>query len=134
MKKLILVRMFAQGPNPKVTNVLAPHMSQSPNRPIAFPAPGCVVTVFETNSDVAVITEQLRQLRVFFILADIESAGVVLPPEIMVVCQPYFSAQPAPQDDRQFSLDELLDIINQTGRESLTPAQNEQLMRLTNRS
>ena len=136
MKKLILVRMFAQGPNPRVTAVLARHMSQNPNRPIAFPAPGCVVTVFETESDVKVITEELRTVGVFFILADIESAGVILPMEIMTVCQNYIGtpSNPAPTAERQFSLDELLDLIRQNGRASLSAAQETRLIRLTNLS
>ena len=136
MKKLILVRMFAQGPNPRVTNVLGRHMSQTPNRPIAFPAPGCVVTVFETTSDVSVITEELRTLGVFFILAPIENAGVILPMEIMTVCQNYIGtpSNPAPTATRQFSLDELLDLISSNGRASLTAEQETQLMNLTSRN
>jgi hypothetical protein len=131
MKKLILVRLFAMNPDPRVTNVLGAHMSQT-IRPVFIPTPGAMITVFETESDQKEIEAQLKQLGVFFVLGDLQTISLVLPNELMAIIRPFTNDAVAnPDANRQWTLDELLDLISMSGRESLTPEQLTQLQRLT---
>lgn len=128
MKKLILVRFApTMQPNPAVTRALAPHMKQTP-KPVAFPLPGVIVTLFVTDSTLDQVRDSINETRSCFVLADTEISHIMLPPEIMktpMVKKFFNNSEPASQTI--WSLDELLDMVAANGLDSLTPAQREAL-------
>jgi len=124
MKKLILVRI-GQVPNPMVTAALIPHMT---GRPVAFPIPGAIVSIFDTQSSIEQVSESIKETGAFFFLMEQRNAAMHLPPEVMEIIsqvtegsETSTSSQPEPE----LSIDDVLDLITQNGIESLTPAQKQ---------
>ena len=116
MKKLVLVRLGG-APSPEVSAALIPHMT---GRPIAFPIPGAIVSVFETQSSIDEVHESVKETGALFFLMDIQTAKINLPEEIMEAIG--VSQPPLPETPEQ-TVDEILDLIRQHGVEILTPEQ-----------
>ena len=118
MKKLILIRI-GQVPNPLVTAALAPHMT---GRPVAFPIPGSIVSIFDTVSSLEEVSESVKETGAFFFLFELENANIHLPEEVMEVIGQAIGTQTQPQTPEQ-TVDEILDLIRERGVECLTPEQ-----------
>lgn len=116
MKKLVLVRL-GLSPNPQVTAALLPHMS--PN-PVAFPIPGAIVSVFETQSSIDEVAQAVKETGSLFFLMDMESARINLPEEIMELIG---SAEQPQAPTAEQTVDEILDLIREHGVEVLTDEQ-----------
>lgn len=118
MKKLVLIRI-GQVPNPKVTEALAPHMT---GRPIAFPIPGAIVSVFDTPHSIEEVSESVKETGVFFFLVEFDKMQMHLPEEIMQIVSRAIGERPRVQEE-DLTIDDVLDLITRNGIESLTPAQ-----------
>lgn len=120
MKKLILIRI-GQVPNPQVTAALIPHMT---GRPVAFPIPGAIVSVFDTESSLDEVNESVKSTGAFFFLTEFENSKMHLPEEVMEILGESIGTPPQPET-REWSIDEVLDLITANGIESLTPSQRQ---------
>ena len=125
MKRLTLVR-FGQVPNPQVTAALAPHII---GKAIALPVPGAIVSIFNTESSIETVSDSVKGTGAFFFIMDNAASDAHLPEEIQAAIDKVFGgSDPAgTQTSREYTVDELLDLINQNGIESLTPDQKRQL-------
>lgn len=65
MKRFALIR-FGSVPNPDVTMALQSHIDLS--RSVAFPIPGAVMSIFDTESDPIQIAADVRAVGVQFII------------------------------------------------------------------
>lgn len=118
MKKLILIRI-GQVPNPAVTAALVPHMT---GRPIAFPIPGAIVSIFDTPHSLEEVSESVKETGAFFFLVDYDNASLHLPDEVMEVVNRAVGTRVEPQTPEQ-TVDEILDLIRERGVECLTEEQ-----------
>jgi hypothetical protein len=128
MQKLILIR-FGLLPDPRVSMALRPHIAGTA---FASPVPGAIMTLFTTNSKIDEIERDIREVGVFFILADMETSKLCLPREVLEIIEREFINEPQPSAQAtSWTMDELLDIIHQTGIDSLTAEQRNQLESLS---
>lgn len=118
MKKLVLIRI-GQVPNPQVTEALVPHMT---GRPVAFPIPGAIVSVFDTPHSIEEVSESVKETGVFFFLVEFDKMQMHLPEEIMQIVSRAIGERPRVQEE-DLTIDDVLDLITRNGIESLTPAQ-----------
>ena len=118
MKKLILIRI-GQVPNPVVTAALVPHMT---GRPVAFPIPGAIVSIFDTESSLDEVNESVKETGAFFFLVEHQNAKMNLPEEVMEMLNQAMGT-PEPEPTREQTVDEILDLIRERGVECLTPEQ-----------
>ena len=120
MQKLILVR-FGNQPSPAVSTALKPHIVGSS---FACPIPGAIMSVFNTESTKEEITADVKRTGAYFILMRADEAKVNLPEELMEVIEQIVGDEPAiSTDSRELTIDDILDLINENGIESLTPNQ-----------
>lgn len=118
MKKLVLIRI-GQVPNPQVTAALIPHMT---GRPVAFPIPGAIVSIFDTESSLHEVSESVKETGAFFFLTELENSKINLPEEVMELVGLRDQPQDQPQSAEQ-TVDEILDLIRERGVEVLTEEQ-----------
>lgn len=126
MKKVILIR-FGDTPNPAITNALIPHIH---GKAMAFPAPGSIISIFETNSELSAIDSSVNQTGALYFLMDFETSVMRLPVEAHAAIDRKFGTDDhveLERGDRIYSMNELLDLINENGIDSLTPNQKQQL-------
>jgi hypothetical protein len=119
MTQVILIR-FGETPNPAITAILAPHMI---GKAIATPVPGAIMSVFNTESDVALIAQQLKELGPNFFIFKREDAKFNLPEEFIAKIDEVMGSEAPKPVRREWTVDEILDIIVNHGIESLTPEQ-----------
>ena len=120
MQKLILVR-FGNQPSPAVSTALKPHIVGSS---FACPIPGAIMSVFNTESTKEEITADVKRTGAYFILMRADEAIINLPEELMEVIVQIRCDEPAiSTDSRELTIDDILDLINENGIESLTPNQ-----------
>ena len=120
MQKLILVR-FGTQPSPAVSMALKPHLV---GNAFAGPIPGAIMSVFNTNSTKEQIAADVKETGAYFILMRADEATINLPEELMGVIDNIVGEEPArATDDRELTIDDVLDLINKNGIESLTPDQ-----------
>jgi hypothetical protein len=120
MTQVILIR-FGEMPNPAITAILAPHMI---GKAIATPVPGAIMSVFNTESEVAQIAQELKELGPNFFIFKREDAKFNLPDEFINKIDEVMGGEaPKPAQRREWTVDEILDIITNHGIESLTPEQ-----------
>ena len=124
MKALTLIR-FGQSPSPEVSAALAPHIV---GKAVALPIPGAILSIFKSNSSIEEVREAIAETGAMFILSD--NTELVLPQPLMDAIKKVFpEAEPA-AEEKTLTMDEILDLINQNGIESLTPDQKRQLENL----
>ena len=120
MQKLILVR-FGTQPSPVVSMALKPHIV---GNAFASPIPGAIMSVFNTNSTKEQIAADVKETGAYFILMRADEATINLPEELMGVIDNIVGEEPGrATDDRELTIDDILDLINKNGIESLTPDQ-----------
>lgn len=119
MTQVILIR-FGEMPNPAITAILAPHMI---GKAIATPVPGAIMSVFNTNSDVALIAQQLKELGPNFFIFKREDAKFNLPEEFIAKIDEVMGSEAPKPARREWTVDEILDIITNQGIDALTPEQ-----------
>jgi len=125
MKQVILIR-FGTVPNPAITLVLAPHMK---GQAVATSVPGAIMSLFNTESEVAEIAQDLKELGPFFFIFERGQVEYNLPEEFIAqINQVFGKEEPQPQR-REWTMDEVLDLISQNGIDSLTPEQRAVLER-----
>lgn len=120
MQKLILVR-FGTQPSPAVSMALKPHLVGDA---FAGPIPGAIMSVFNTNSTKEQIAADVKETGAYFILMRADEATINLPEELITVIDNIVGDEPArATDHRELTIDDILDLINKNGIESLTPDQ-----------
>lgn len=120
MQKLILVR-FGNQPSPAVSIALKPHIV---GNAFAGPIPGAIMSVFNTESTKEAIAEDIKETGAYFMLMRADEAAINLPEELMAVIAQITSEEPGRATDlRELTIDDILDLINENGIESLTPDQ-----------
>jgi len=120
MQKLILVR-FGNQPNPIVSMALKPHLV---GNAFAGPIPGAIMSVFNTESTKEEIAEDLKETGAYFMLMRADEATINLPEELMAVIAQIVGEEPGrATDSSELTIDDILDLINKNGIESLTPEQ-----------
>ena len=126
MKKMILARM-GFGPNPAVSMALKPHLNGCA---MLCPAPGLIMTFFETESTEEKITQDLKETGAMFFIFPWEPTHFNLPQglaeEFEAKCGTPTTTTPAAHVP---TFDEVLDKVNSEGAESLTPEEKEILER-----
>jgi len=119
MIQIILIR-FGDAPNPAITEILAPHMI---GQAIAMPVPGAIMSVFNTDSDVSQIAQELTELGPNFFIFKREDARFNLPAGVVDGIDRILGKPTAAPTRRVWTLDEVLDVIASQGIETLTPDQ-----------
>jgi len=120
MQKLILVR-FGNQPSPAVSMALKPHIV---GNAFAGPIPGAIMSVFNTESTKEEIAEDIKETGAYFMLMRADEVSINLPEELMAVIAQIVSEEPGRATDlRELTIDDILDLINKNGIESLTPDQ-----------
>ena len=75
MEKLILVR-FGQAPSPAVSMALRPHIV---GQAFAGPIPGAIMSVFNTESNLETVCNDIKATGAFFLLARFNDMNIELP-------------------------------------------------------
>jgi hypothetical protein len=119
MTQVILIR-FGETPNPAITAILAPHMI---GKAIATPVPGAIMSVFNTESEVAQIAQELTELGPNFFIFKREDAKFNLPEEFIAKIDEVMGGEAPKPARREWTVDEVLDIIADQGINALTPEQ-----------
>jgi hypothetical protein len=122
MEKLILVR-FGSAPSPVVSAALAPHIS---GRAFAAPIPGAIMSVFNSPSNLETICDAIKETGAFFMLMRFNDVNLFMPEEIIEAINKVMGQLDrveTPSSQRDWSIDEILDLISANGIESLTPEQ-----------
>ena len=122
MEKLILVR-FGSVPSPAVSAALAPHVN---GRAFAAPIPGAIMSVFNSPSNLDDICDAIKQTGAFFMLMRFNDVNLFLPEELIEAINKamgQLDRMETPSTQREWTLDEVLDLISANGMDSLTPAQ-----------
>jgi hypothetical protein len=123
MEKLVLVR-FGQAPSPVVSRALAPHIV---GQAVAVPVPGAIMSVFNTDSNLDQVCDDIKATGAFFILARFNDINIELPEEIISVIHQAMGTPTPRETERVYTMDELLDLISKNGIDSLTDDQRRQL-------
>ena len=123
MEKLVLVR-FGQAPSPVVSRALAPHIV---GQAVAVPVPGAILSVFNTDSNLDRVCDDIKETGAFFILARFNDINIELPDEIISVIHQAMGTSTPRETERVYTMDELLDLISKNGIDSLTQDQRRQL-------
>jgi hypothetical protein len=123
MEKLVLVR-FGQAPSPVVSRALAPHIV---GQAVAVPVPGAILSVFNTDSNLDRVCDDIKATGAFFILARFNDINIELPDEIISVIHQAMGTSTPRETERVYTMDELLDLISKNGIDSLTQDQRRQL-------
>jgi hypothetical protein len=123
MEKLVLVR-FGQAPSPVVSRALAPHIV---GQAVAVPVPGAILSVFNTDSNLDQVCDDIKATGAFFILARFNDINIELPDEIISVIHQAMGTSTPRETERVYTMDELLDLISKNGIDSLTQDQRRQL-------
>ena len=126
MEKLVLVR-FGQAPSPVVSRALAPHIV---GQAVAVPVPGAILSVFNTDSNLDQVCDDIKATGAFFILARFNDINIELPDEIISVIHQAMGTSTPRETERVYTMDELLDLISKNGIDSLTQDQRQQLENL----
>ena len=119
MQKLILVR-FGNQPSPIVSMALKPHIV---GQAFAGPIPGAIMSVFNTNSTKERVEQDIKETGAFFMLMKADEVSIYLPDELMEIIGQIGSEEPAKPEERELTIDDVLDLINRNGIASLTPSQ-----------
>jgi hypothetical protein len=122
MEKVILIR-FGQAPSPAVSMALRPHIV---GNAFAGPIPGAIMSVFNTNSNLETVCNDIKRTGAFFIFARYKDINIELPEEVIEAINRVMGTQPAPAR-RTYTMDELLDLISKVGIDNLTQDQRDQL-------
>ena len=116
MKTLFLIR-FGNAPDPRVTAALAPHIA---GKAFAAPIPGAILSVFNTKSEEAQITQDVKRTGALFFLIDRAKMNMSLPEEILNTINKVLGVAAQVAQTRPLTIDEILDKISVSGVESLT--------------
>ena len=122
MEKVILIR-FGQAPSPAVSMALRSHIV---GKAFAGPIPGAIMSVFNTNSNLETVRNDIKRTGAFFIFARYNDINIELPEEVIEAINRVMGTQPAPAR-RTYTMDELLDLISKVGIDNLTQDQRDQL-------
>lgn len=123
MKKIIILRFGPPIPMPQVSAALKPHIA-NPQTAITMPCPGGVISIFDSESTEEEIAADVKATGADFFIFPYNRAAMNLPRPVMEQLDsvlgtteaPTTPARPAP-----LTVDQILDKINTSGRESLTP-------------
>lgn len=122
MEKLILVR-FGSTPSPAVSAAIAPHIS---GKAFAAPIPGAILSVFNSPSNLEDICDAVKETGAYFMLMRYNDVNLFMPEELIAAINKVMGQLDrvqTPSAQREWTLDEVLDLINAKGIESLTPEQ-----------
>lgn len=122
MEKLILIR-FGSTPSPAVSQAIAPHIS---GKAFAAPIPGAIMSVFNSPSNLEDICDAVKETGAYFMLMRFNDVNLFMPEELIAAINKamgQLDRVKTPSSQREWTLDEVLDLINSKGIESLTPEQ-----------
>ena len=107
-------------PIPQVSAALRPHIA-NPETAYAFPTPGGVLSVFDTESTDEQIAADVKPTGALFFVFPFNSNAFQLPEPIME----RLGAMPttAPEAEIELTIDDVLQKVHDHGMESLTPAE-----------
>lgn len=121
MKRQVILVRFGGSPDPRVTKVLANHIT---GKAVALPIPGAIMSIFYSESTIDTIKEDLQSVGHAFFIFDREDAGMNFPAEVIEVIDRAMGEEPQrPTANREWTMDEVLDQISRGGMDSLTPEQ-----------
>ena len=128
MQNLTLLR-FGNSPMPEVSKVLSRHMV---GQGVLMPIPGVVISVFDTETSIENLTEELRSTGAYFYLVETNCSGLGMPDEFKTHVLENFpyafgDAQASPIESND--IEELLNKVRTLGDDSLTPEEKERLTR-----
>jgi hypothetical protein len=127
MKRQVILIRFGEKPNPAITAVLANHIT---GKAVALPVPGAIMSIFYSESTIESISQDLKRVGPHFFIFDRDVAGMNLPDEIIdVIDQAMGEPAQRPVVQREWTVDEVLDIIVTQGIDALTPEQRAVLER-----
>lgn len=132
MKRQVILIRFGETPNPAITMALVPHMQ---GKAIALPVPGAILSVFDSESKLEDIRASLKEIGdPYFFLFEKNNSQFNLPEVISEIVQREFGdfQTQAPAPVKEWTVDEVLDLIAAHGIESLTPDQKAVLERGSN--
>ena len=128
MKNLTLLR-FGNSPMPAVSEVLSRHMV---GQGVLMPIPGVVISVFDTETSIEVLTEELRSTDAYFYLVETNCEGLGMPDEFRdAVLQnfPHAFGDVQVPSNTEVDIEELLNKVRTQGDDSLTPEEKDRLTR-----
>lgn len=118
MKKLALIR-FGNSPSQAVSMALRPHIV---GKGFVAPIPGAILSVFNSESSIEEVSESIKETGALFILTDYDESQFNMPEGFTEAVEAVIGQTPqTPQVE--ITLDDVLDLINRNGIESLTPEQ-----------
>jgi hypothetical protein len=124
MKKVVLVR-FGDVPSPTVSAALKPHLN---GIAIAFPVPGAVMSIFETESSEDQIAQDVKATGAMFLLFPLVPSQMALPVPVMEAVNAKFEISPEPTDSiADVTLEAVIARMREHGIISLTEAEKQLL-------
>lgn len=126
MRKIVFMRFGPPIPIPQVSAALRPHIA-NPETAYAFPMPGGVLSIFDTESTDEQITADVKPTGAFFFVFPFNGNATALPEPIME----RLGATPttSPEAETELTIDDVLQKVHDHGMESLTPVEKAILKR-----
>lgn len=120
MRKIVFMRFGPPLPILQVSAVLGPHIA-NPKTACAFPMPGGVLSIFDTESTDEQITADVKPTGAFFFVFPFNGNATALPEPIMEKLG-VIATTPA-EDTTELTIDDVLQKVHDHGMDSLTPAE-----------
>lgn len=125
MQKIVILRFGPPIPIPEINAALRPHFADQAAK--AFPMPGGVMSVFNTNSTIEEVTNSVKEAvpGLPFFIFSYDPKGRSLPQPLIDAIES--DAEPtsngAQATATELTIDEILEKITASGMESLTPSE-----------
>ena len=120
MRKIVFMRFGPPIPIPPISAALRPHIA-NPEAAYAFPMPGGVLSIFDTESTDEQITADVKPTGAFFFVFPFNGNATALPEPIMEKLG-VIATTPA-EDTTELTIDDVLQKVHDHGMESLTPVE-----------
>ena len=123
MKKIVMFRFSPPIPMPQVSAALRQHII-NPQTAIAMLCPGGVLSIFDSESTEEEITNDVKATGAAFFIFPYNRASMNLPHQLLEQLDSVLGTTEVPATPSRpvpLTVDQILDKINMTGHESLTP-------------
>lgn len=120
MRKIVFMRFGPPIPIPQVSAALRPHIA-NPETAYAFPMPGGVLSIFDTESTDEQITADVKPTGAFFFVFPFNGNATALPEPIMERLG--VTPTTTPEAETELTIDDILQKVHDHGMELLTPAE-----------
>jgi len=114
--KIVIMRFGPSVAIPEITLALVPHFQNDP-RPLRFPVPGGVISVFNTDSTPEEVAASLKEVspELPFLVMPFDKDRLQLPGLFEIIGEDTTETAAPP-----LTIDQILDKVNATGMSSLT--------------